>query len=188
MDALSHNLEALCSPLFHPMAEGIGMEGARLVHEYLPRAVEDGSDLEARMQMLVASSMGATAFQRGLGAMHALAHPLGALFDAHHGTLNAILMPYVLRANATAIGPVASRLARYLDLPGSGLDAVIDWVLELRSRIGIPETLAGIGIDAGRAHEIGRMAVADPSASTNPIHFSEDQYAAILERAVSGEL
>jgi len=188
MDALSHNLEALCSPLFHPLAEGIGMEGARLVHDYLPRAVADGSDIEARMQMLVASTMGATAFQRGLGAMHALSHPLGALYDAHHGTLNAILMPYVLRANANAIGGVAARLGRYLGLAGTGVDAVIDWVLELRSTIGIPHTLAGIGIDGARAAEIGPMAVADPSAGTNPIAFDADRYAALVTDAVDGRL
>ncbi|KAA3625875.1 MAG: iron-containing alcohol dehydrogenase, partial [Proteobacteria bacterium] len=188
MDALSHNLEALCSPLFHPMAEGIGMEGARLVRQFLPRAVADGGDIHARTQMLVASSMGATAFQRGLGAMHALAHPLGAIYDAHHGTLNAILMPYVLRANADAIVPVAERLSRYLELPSKGLDGVVDWVLELRRDIGIPPTLADIGIGAERVAEIGVMAVADPSASTNPIPFTGDQYAKILDCAVNGIL
>ena len=188
MDALSHNLEALCSPLFHPLAEGIGMEGARLVHDYLPRAVADGSDIEARMQMLVASTMGATAFQRGLGAMHALSHPLGALYDAHHGTLNAILMPYVLRANSGAIGGVCARLARYLGLAGTGADAVIDWVLELRRTIGIPHTLAEIGIDAARAAEIGPMAVADPSAGTNPIAFDADRYSTLVTDAVDGRL
>ncbi len=188
MDALSHNLEALCSPLYHPMAEGIGMEGARLVRDYLPRAVADGSDVEARMQMLVASSMGATAFQRGLGAMHALAHPLGALYDAHHGTLNAVLMPYVLRANADAIAPVAARLARYLDLPSGGLDGVLEWVLSMREHIGIAHTLAGIGIDDARADEIGPMAVADPSASTNPVAYDAAQYATILSNAVHGRL
>lgn len=188
MDALSHNLEALCSPLYHPLAEGIGMEGARLVREYLPRAVAAGGDVEARMQMLVASSMGATAFQRGLGAMHALAHPLGALYDAHHGTLNAVLMPYVLRANADAIAPVTARLARYLDLPAGGLDGVLEWVLSMRSHIGIAHTLAEIGIDDSRADEIGPMAVADPSASTNPVSYDAGQYAAILSNAVHGRL
>lgn len=188
MDALSHNLEALCSPLFHPLAEGIGMEGTRLVQQYLPRAVADGSDIEARMQMLVASSMGATAFQRGLGAMHALSHPLGALYDAHHGTLNAIVMPYVLRANADVIKPVAERLTRYVGLDKTGLDALIDWVLALRAEIGIPATLADIGIDTARAHEVATMAVADPTAATNPINFSVDQYAAIFDNAVNGNL
>ena len=188
MDALSHNLEALCSPLFHPMAEGIGMEGARLVREYLPRVVADGRDLEARMQMLVASTMGATAFQRGLGAMHALAHPLGALYDAHHGMLNAILMPYVLRANADAIGGVCDRLSRYLGLAGGGVDGVIDWVLELRGRVGIPNTLADIGIDSDDAGRVGEMAVVDPSAGTNPIAFEADRYSRVFTDAVEGRL
>ena len=116
MDALSHNLEALCSPFYHPMAEGIAVEGIRLVQEFLPRAVKDGTDIEARTQMLVCSSMGATAFQKGLGAMHALAHPLGGLFDAHHGTLNAILMPYVLKINRKVIEQRIDRLTQYMNL------------------------------------------------------------------------
>ncbi len=188
MDALSHNLEALCSPLYHPMAEGIGMEGLRLVKQWLPKAVSDGSNLEARMQMLVASSMGATAFQRGLGAMHALAHPLGALYDAHHGMLNAVLMPYVLQANADAIGPVAERLSRYLGLETPGLEGLTEWVLALRREIGIPHTLEALGIGDERADTVGQMAIADPTASTNPIQFSAAQYAGIMGNAVSGRL
>ena len=140
MDALSHSLEAYCSPFYHPMAVGIAVEGIRLVKDYLPRACENGSDLEARLQMLVASSMGATAFQRGLGAMHALAHPLGALYDAHHGLLNAILMPYVLRANQSVIASRIGLLARYLELPDPSFDSFLDWVLEMRG-LGIPHTL-----------------------------------------------
>ncbi len=188
MDALSHNLEALCSPLYHPMAEGIGMEGLRLVKQWLPKAVSDGSNLDARMQMLVASSMGATAFQRGLGAMHALAHPLGALYDAHHGMLNAVLMPYVLQANADAIGPVAERLSRYLGLETPGLEGLTEWVLALRREIGIPHTLEALGIGDERADTVGQMAIADPTASTNPIQFSAAQYAGIMGNAVSGRL
>ena len=187
MDALSHNLEAFCSPLFHPMAEGIAVEGIRLIKEYLPAAVADGSNLEARTQMLVASSMGATAFQRGLGAMHALAHPLGAIYDAHHGTLNAVLMPYVLVANRDVIAEPITRLARYLDLE-PGFQAFLDWVLELRAEIGIAPTLAEIGIDDARMDEIGEMAVADPSAGTNPIAFDANAYAAIGRAAVAGAL
>ncbi len=188
MDALSHNLEAYCSPFYHPMASGIALEGIRLVKENLPGAVQDGSNLDARLNMLVASSMGATAFQRGLGAMHALAHPLGALYDAHHGTLNAILMPYVLLANRAAIAERITSLARYLDLPQPSFDAFLDWVLALREKIGIPHTLAGIGIDAAQAELIGRMAVVDGSAATNPIQFSESAYAEILRNAVTGRL
>jgi alcohol dehydrogenase class IV len=188
MDALSHNLEAYCSPFYHPMAAGIALEGMRLVKEWLPAAVQHGGDLDARLNMLVASSMGATAFQRGLGAMHALAHPLGALYDAHHGTLNAILMPYVLKANRTAIDERITGLARYLDLPQPSFSAFLDWVLALREQIGIPARLAAIGIDDVQSDLIGRMAVADASAATNPIRFSESDYANILRNTVNGIL
>jgi len=188
MDALSHNLEAYCSPFYHPMASGIALEGMRLIKEWLPIAVRDGGNLDARLQMLVASSMGATAFQRGLGAMHALAHPLGALYDAHHGTLNAILMPYVLQANRTAIDGRITRLARYLDLPQPSFSAFLDWILDLRKKIGIPPVLAAIGIDAAQAELVGRMAVIDGSAATNPIRFSEGKYADIFRKAVLGSL
>ncbi|MBL1375803.1 iron-containing alcohol dehydrogenase [Zobellella iuensis] len=186
MDALSHNLEALCAPGYHPMAEGIAMEGIRLIHQYLPRAVRDGSDLEARCQMLVASSMGATAFQRGLGAMHALAHPIGALYDAHHGLLNAILMPYVLAANREAITPVIERLNRYLGLEQAGFDGFMDWVLTLRAELGIPSTLGEIGIAPDQAERIGAMAAEDPSAGSNPIAFSAEQYTRICRQAITG--
>lgn len=191
MDALSHNLEAFCSPLFHPMAEGIALEGMRLIKQYLPAAVENGADLDARMRMLVASSMGATAFQRGLGAMHALAHPLGALYDAHHGTLNAILMPYVLVANRAAIEARIVRLARYLELAPE-FDAFLSWVLELRESIGIPADLAQIGIDAAdddaRIAELGEMAIADATAATNPVEFDSAAYGEIARRAMRGDL
>tara|TARA_R110000796_G_scaffold126693_1_gene241578 strand:- start:1616 stop:2779 length:1164 start_codon:yes stop_codon:yes gene_type:complete len=188
MDALSHNLEAYCSPLFHPMAEGIALEGMRLVKEYLPRATAQGTDLEARLKMLVASSMGATAFQRGLGGMHALAHPLGALYDAHHGTLNAILMPYVLQANRSSIEPQMERLGRYLNLPRQDFAGVLDWVLELRSEVGIAHNLAEIGIDDRQIERVGQMAVADAASGTNPIQFDAAQYSAIFIRALNGQL
>ena len=188
MDALSHNLEALCSPFWHPMAEGIAVEGIRLVHDYLPRAFANGNDLEARMQMLVASSMGATAFQKGLGGMHALAHPLGALYDAHHGLLNAILMPYVLQANREAIEERLARAADYLRLENGGFDDFLQWVLELRSGLEIPHGLADIGIDDREAERIGEMAVADPSAGGNPIPFDAEAYSRIFRDAVHGRL
>lgn len=188
IDALSHNLEAYCSPFHHPMAQGIALEGIRLVKDYLPRAVAQGSDLEARHQMLVASSMGATAFQKGLGAMHALAHPLGALYDAHHGLLNAILMPYVLKANRAAIGHKMAALSRYLDLPAPGFDAFFNWVIGLREQLEIPHTLAEIGIDDSQLDKVGRMAFADPSAAGNPISFSAAEYQQIGQDAVRGDL
>jgi alcohol dehydrogenase class IV len=188
MDALSHCLEAWCAPGYHPMAEGIAVEGMRRVRDYLPRAYAHGDDLEARLNMLVASSMGATAFQRGLGAMHALAHPLGALYDAHHGTLNAILMPYVLKANERAIGEPMVRLCRYLDIRQPGTSSAIDWVLELRERLAIPHDLAAIGIDDAEAVKIGEMAVVDPSAASNPIAFTAEDYQRIFLVAQQGRL
>ena len=188
MDALSHNLEALCSPFFHPLAEGIAIEGTRLVQQYLPRAVADGSDIEARLQMLVAASMGATAFQKGLGGMHALAHPLGALYNAHHGLLNAILMPYVLKANRSVIEERIERLARYLHLSEPGFDAFLSWILQLREQLGIPHSLAAIDIDDSDAATVGAMAAEDPCAGGNPISFSAGEYRQLFVSAVNGEL
>jgi len=188
IDALSHSLEALCSPFYHPMAEGIAVEGIRLVKNYLPRAVADGGDLEARTQMLVASSMGATAFQKGLGAMHALAHSLGALYNKHHGLLNAILMPYVLKANQSEIEERIERLARYLDLPEPSFDSFLTWVLALRKQLDIPHSLTAIDIDDSRAEQVGRMAVEDACAGGNPIVFDAKRYAEIFVDAVDGRL
>ncbi len=187
MDALSHNLEAYCTTYFHPMAEGIAIEGIRLVKDYLPRAVKNGHDLEARTQMLVASSMGATAFQRGLGAMHALAHPLGAIYDAHHGRLNAILMPYVLQANRAVIESKMSRLAAFLHID-NGFDGFLEWVVQTRNDIGIENSLADIGIDEQHVERIAKMATEDAAASGNPIRFSAAQYQGILIAAIHGKL
>jgi len=170
------------------MAEGIAAEGIRLVREFLPRAVRDGADIEARTQMLVSSSMGATSFQRGLGAIHALAHPLGALYDAHHGTLNAVLMPYVLKANRSAIESRIERLGRYIGLSDTGFDSFMDWVLSLRDEINIPSTLSELGIDDQQSHRIGQMAVQDPSAGTNPITYSAEDYERIFLSALTGQL
>ena len=188
MDALSHSLEAWCSPAYHPMAEGIASEGIRLVREYLPTAVADGTNLEARTQMLVASTSGATAFQRGLGAMHALSHPLGALYNAHHGTLNAVLMPYVLVENRKVIEERITRLARSIGIADPGFTSFLDWVLELRETLNIPATLEALGIDDSQAEKIGTMAEVDPSSGTNPILFSADEYRSIFLKAHQGKL
>ena len=188
LDALSHNLEALCSPFYHPMATGIAVEGIRMVQEYLPRAVADGTDIEARTQMLVCSSMGATAFQKGLGAMHALAHPLGALYNAHHGMLNAILMPYLLQANRSEIEQRIERLTQYMGLEECGFTGFMNWVLNLREQLSIPHTLADIDIDDSRAEMVGKMAVEDPSSGGNPISFSAGEYQQIFINAVKGVL
>lgn len=186
MDALAHNLEALCAPGWHPMANGIALQGIRLIHRYLILACEDGDNLEARAEMQAASLMGATAFQKGLGAMHALAHPLGARYDAHHGLLNAILMPYVLAANRPEIDPILTRCARYLDLAQPDADGLLQWVLMLRQRLQIPDTLSAIGIDDQHAQQIGEAARQDPSAATNPQPFSAAEYSALFRQAVQG--
>tara|TARA_R110001583_G_scaffold176677_1_gene331441 strand:+ start:29 stop:784 length:756 start_codon:yes stop_codon:yes gene_type:complete len=188
MDALSHALEAYCAPYFHPMAEGIALEAIRLIKNYLPRATIDGEDLKARAQVMVASTMGATAFQRGLGGMHALAHSLGALYDSHHGLLNAILMPYVLKANRSAIEPRIERLARYLELEDASFDGFFNWILEMREQLGIPHSLAEANIDSAQVDKIGQMAFDDPAAGGNPIQFSVAQYSAICLSAIKGEL
>jgi len=188
MDALSHNLEALCSPFYHPIATGIAIEGIRLVQEYLPRAVADGNDIEARTQMLVCSSMGATAFQKGLGAMHALAHPLGGLYNAHHGTLNAILMPYVLKANRKEIEKRIERLTQYMGFETPGFDGFMYWILSLREQLGIPHTLAALDIDETRAETVAKMAIEDPSSGGNPVSFTAEDYELVFLNAVNGVL
>jgi alcohol dehydrogenase class IV len=188
MDALSHNLEALCSPYYHPLAEGIAVEGIRLVKEYLPRAVSNGEDIDARTQMLVASTMGATAFQKGLGGMHALAHPLGALYDAHHGLLNAILMPYVLKANEAQVTERIERVARYINLDDPSFNGFLNWILKIRRDLNIPHTLDEINIDDRQQSLVAAMATEDPSASGNPIKFTADQYQQIFLNAVNGTL
>jgi hypothetical protein len=188
MDALSHNLETYCAPFYHPMADGIAMEGIRLVKDYLPRAFADGRDLEARTQMLTASLMGATAFQKGLGGMHAIAHSLGAVYDAHHGLLNAILMPYILNANRAAIEDRIERLGRFLSLVDASFDGFMGWILTLRSELGIPHSLSAIGIDTTQAARIGAMSAAAPSAGGHPITFTAEQYSAIFVEAVNGKI
>ena len=187
MDALSHALEAYCATYYHPMAEGIALEAIRLIKNYLPRAYNDGKDLEARAQMMVASTMGATAFQRGLGGMHALAHPLGALYNSHHGLLNAILMPYVLNANRSAIELPLTRLARYLELQNPGFESFLEWILSLRAQLEIPQTLSEIGINRDRAQEVGAMAFKDAAAAGNPIAFSAERYTEIFLASVESE-
>ena len=184
MDALSHLLEAYCSPVFHPMAEGIARQGMVIVRDYLVRAVANGADLDARTQMQIASMMGATAFQKGLGAMHALAHPLGAYHNAHHGLLNAILMPYVLQANRSVIEAPLASLARHLEV-GSTYEDVLAWVLALRDEVGIPHRLTQAISETVDVPAIARAAILDPSAATNPIQFKAMDYERILRAAMS---
>jgi alcohol dehydrogenase class IV len=187
MDALAHCLEAYFAPSYHPMAEGIAVEGVRLVKEHLPRAYRDGTDLEARGNMLAAASMGATAFQKGLGAIHALSHPVGALYDTHHGLTNAVFMPYVLAFNRPEIEAKAMRLAGWLGLPG-GLTGLIDWVLALRAELGVPPVLGGIGVDDTRFEAMATMAVVDPTAGGNPRRLGIGDALDLYRRAAEGRL
>jgi alcohol dehydrogenase class IV len=187
MDALSHCLEAYCAPGFHPLADGIAAEGVRLIRRWLVRAFEDGSDVEARGHMLAAATMGATAFQKGLGAMHALSHPIGALAGTHHGLTNAVLMPYVLRFNRTAIEDRIERLAAYAGIAPPVFDGFLDWILTLRRQLGIPETLAELGVGEDRIDDLARMAEQDPSAGGNPLPFDAPAARRVLAAAFSGE-
>jgi alcohol dehydrogenase class IV len=188
LDAFVHCFEAYCAPGFHPMAEGIALEGMRLVAEYLPRACRDGQDLEARAQMLAAASMGATAFQKGLGGVHAIAHPVGSWFNTHHGLTNAVILPYVMCHNRRAISDRCARIARVLDLADASFDGLLAWVLALRTDLGIPHTLADIGVDDRNADVIGRESALDPSAGGNPIPIDAAGYEAIFRAAIAGQL
>ncbi|MBX5011961.1 iron-containing alcohol dehydrogenase [Rhizobium lentis] len=168
MDAFAHCLEAYSSPFYHPMSAGIALEGMRLVKEFLPRAYREGTDLEARANMMSAAAMGAVAFQKGLGAIHALSHPIGAVYNTHHGMTNAVVMPAVLRFNRAAIEEKIGRAAAYLGISG-GFDGFYDYVLKLRSDLGVPETLTAMGIAPDRIDELSAMAIEDPSAGGNPV-------------------
>jgi hypothetical protein len=170
------------------MAQGIALEGMRLIHRWLERACADGADLEARAHMQVASTMGATAFQKGLGAMHSLSHPCGSVLDTHHGLTNAVVMPYVLAFNRTAIADKLELLARTLALPGSGYAAVMDWILGLRERIAIPHTLAELGVREEHIATLAPMAAADPSSPTNPVPLDEAACARLYADAIDGKL
>jgi alcohol dehydrogenase class IV len=188
MDALSHCIEAWCAPGFHPLADGIAAEGVRLIHDWLPRAFRDGADLDARGHMLVAASMGATAFQKGLGGMHALSHPIGAVFNSHHGLTNAVLMPYVLAFNRAAIDGKISRLAAFIGLPQASFAAFLDWILALRRDLAIPHRLAELGVTGDRLEQLAAMAEADPSAAGNPRPFGAVEALEVLEAAMVGRL
>jgi len=188
MDALAHCLEAYCAPGYHPMAEGIAVEGLRLVKENLARAVADGTDIEARGHMMSAAAMGATAFQKGLGGIHALSHPVGALYNTHHGTTNAVFMPYVLAFNAKAISERMARLSMWLGLGTHGTTGVIDWILSLREQVGVPHTLAGLEVDGERIDEIAAAAEVDPTAGGNPVKFDRVAARQVFAAALDGKL
>lgn len=189
MDALAHCLEAYCAPSYHPMSEGIAVEGMRLVKDYLPRAYKDGSDLEARGHMLSAAAMGATAFQKGLGGIHSLSHPMGAIYDTHHGLTNAVFMPYVLVFNRSAIEDKLGRLAAWLELKDASYNGFLDYVMELREELGIAHTIRDIGVeDDSKFDQMSEMAVVDPTAGGNPIKLEVAACRQLYENALAGEL
>ena len=188
MDALSHNLEAYCAPFYHPMADGIAAEGMRLIKEWLPTAVRDGENIEARSHMLIASSMGATAFQKGLGAMHSLSHPCSAHFNTHHGLTNAVVMPYVLQWNRSALEEKFVRLAAYLNLPKPSFDAVLTWIMDLRKSIGIPNTLTDIGVPNNAPELLAQSAFDDPSTGGNPLPMTTQDFATLYANCIRGTL
>ena len=188
MDALAHSLEAYSAPGYHPMADGIALEGMRLIKEWLAVAVEDGANLAARSHMMAAASMGATAFQKGLGAIHSLSHPVGGVYDTHHGLTNAVFMPYVLAFNRPAIEQRMVRLAAYLGLAEASFEAVMDWVLALRKDFHIPHTAAELGVEAARLDELSEMAARDPTAPTNPVPAGVAEMRAMYEAAMAGEI
>ncbi len=188
MDALIHCLEAYCAPGYHPMADGIALEGMRLAKEYLPVAFKDGANLVARAQMLVTSAMGATAFQKGLGAIHSLAHPVGAVYDVHHGLANAVFAPYVMVFNRPAIEARMTRLAAYIGLANPSFTAVLDWILALRRELGIPHTAKDLGVEESRIGELAAMAAADPTAGCNPIEAGPAEMEKLYRAAMEGRV
>jgi alcohol dehydrogenase class IV len=173
MDAFAHCLEAYSSPFYHPMSAGIALEGLRLVKEYLPRAYKDGTDIEARAHMMSAAAMGAVAFQKGLGAIHSLSHPVGAIYNTHHGMTNAVVMPPVLRFNRPAIEGKIGMAAAYLGISG-GFDGFYDYVLTLREDLGVPDKLSALGVGTDRIDEMAAMAIVDPTAGGNPVELTLD--------------
>ncbi len=180
MDALAHCLEAFCSPHFHPMSQGIALEGMRLVFENLPRAYATPGDIEARSQMMAAAAMGAVAFQKGLGAIHSLSHPVGAVYGTHHGTTNAVVMPMVLDFNRPAIASRLASAAAYLGIAG-GFDGFRARVLSLRAELSIPESLGAMGVEAARLDELTEMALEDPSCGGNPVEMTRANTRALFE-------
>jgi len=186
-DALAHCLEAYCAPGYHPLADGIAVEGIRLVLENLPKVVANPNDIEARGNMMSAAAMGATAFQKGLGAIHALSHPVGALYDTHHGMTNAVFMPYVLVVNRDTIEAKIARLAAYCGLQPN-FESFLNAVLALRQKLGVPHILADFKVDTKQRELIGDMAIVDPTAGGNPVELTRERALEIFDRAFEGRL
>ncbi len=188
MDALAHNLEAFCAPGYHPMAEGIALEGMRLIKNSLLTAFKDGKNIKARQNLLAASSMGSTAFQKGLGAIHSLSHPVNAQFNIHHGLSNAIFMPYVLTFNKSSIENKIVSICDYLDLE-KNFDSFLQWILELRKNLNIPNKLSDVmNCSDLDLDQLSLMAFEDPSTGGNPVKITKEDLKLMYERSISGEL
>jgi alcohol dehydrogenase class IV len=183
MDAFAHCLEAYCATFYHPMSSGIALEGMRLVKEYLPRAFKDGTDIEARAHMMSAAAMGAVAFQKGLGAIHALSHPVGAIYNTHHGMTNAVVMPPVLRFNRGVVETKIAAAAAYLGIAG-GFSGFYDFVLKLRAELNVPDKLSGLGVGTDRIPELAAMAVVDPTAGSNPVPMTLENTVQLYEECI----
>ena len=189
MDALAHNLEAFCAPGYHPMADGIALEGMRLIKKWLLEAVKNGSNIEARMNMLTAASMGSTAFQKGLGGIHSLSHPVNAVNNIHHGLSNAIFMPYVLSFNRDVIENKIVKVCEYLDLKDKSFDGFLNWVLDLRNNLNIPHKLSEvIENNDFDLDKLSKMALKDPSTGGNPKKLTLDDMKIMYQHSMSGEL
>jgi len=188
MDALAHNLEAFCAPGFHPMADGIALEGMRLIKKSLLIAVKNGNDLNARLDLLVAASMGSTAFQKGLGAIHSLSHPVNAQFDIHHGLSNAIFMPYVITFNKSLVENRITSICDYLNLD-KNFESFLNWILDLRKKLNIPHKLSDV-MDTKKINlnKLSKMAFEDPSTQTNPKKMTIDDMKILYEHSISGKL
>ena len=187
MDALAHCLEAYCSEAYHPMAHGIAVEGVRIIKNNLVDAFKDPENLFARSQMLVSSPMGSTAFQKGLGAIHSLSHPINAIHDLHHGLTNAIFMPYVIKFNQSVIEEKMERLSKYIELKNQSFDGFLEWILDLRKQLLIPHTLKELNVKFD-FDKLSKMALVDPSTPTNPIVLSQEDMKALYLNSYEGNL
>ena len=188
MDALAHCLEAYCSNLFHPLSQGIALEGISIIKKYLQKSFSNGDDIEARGNMLAASSMGSIAFQKGLGAIHSLSHPVGALYNTHHGLTNAVFMPYVIKKNRDAIENKIIALSRYIELSNQSFDGFITWILDLRESLKIPHTLEELIHEDTKLEEMSAMALVDPTAESNPIDLNQSDFLKLYQDSFKGIL
>ena len=188
MDALAHCLEAYSSNNFHPLSQGIALEGMKMIKDNLVSAFKNGQDLKARANMLATSSMGSIAFQKGLGAIHSLSHPVGAIYNTHHGLTNAVFMPYVLIKNKEVIKDKIINLCRYLNLNNESFNTFIEWILEMRKELNIPHTLKELIKEDNFFEKMSEMALADPSTSTNPLRLNKDDFLKLYQDSFNGNL